>query len=152
MSITRDQQTYLVTLLSFGDKLLAKDHTITDEVATLNSFTYNDDDVNQIIDILQNHVEKATTQDYEFLSSVIGGLTMIDNAYLQAQLDLSIVDITDIQKLRSFISTALAANKTFGTSHYSFSYYKRLSMLAIITKDRVLLRNAIDYVQGLQVV
>lgn len=150
--ITQDQQTYLVTLLSFGDKLLAKDPTITDEIGTLNGFTYIEDEANQIVDVLQNHVEKATGQEYAFLSSVISGLTIIDSAYLQAQLDLSIIDISDAPKLKTFITGALAANKTFSTPHYTFSYYKRLSMLAIVTRDRALIQNAIAYVQGLQVV
>ncbi|WP_104373553.1 hypothetical protein [Desulfocucumis palustris] len=150
MATLQEQQDILVATLSFYNKLLNSDTTVTTEIKTLNSTELPDDGKQQICGTLQDAINNATADKVSFLQTVISGLNFIDTAYYLGILSLTMLDVTDLATLKSTVQTELNKDVyAFSTDYNTFDYYKRLSMLAISARDSVLIEKAIIKVQSL---
>jgi len=149
-TISMEQQTYLTTMLNFSQKILLRDDSISEEIALLNSMTYiTEDDIHQIEDIIQGGINNLDDITESFLLSVISQLNIIDQSYITAILKLSNINSRDLTKLQQTITEQLLINYSFNSEIKTFTYYKRLSMLAILTRDITLIQNTIAKVESL---
>jgi len=149
--ISSEQQAYLETVLSFAKKMLVSDQAISVDIIALNGMTLSDDDKSNIRDILQNEFDNPDPAKAVFLASVINSMTIIDQGYFTALVDLVQVDINNVMALKTKVTSHLGMNHVFESDLHTFSFYKRLSMLAITTRDSALIQSAIEKVQSLGV-
>lgn len=148
-TLTTEDQAYLQTILSFGNKLITEDASITTEITSLNGMTLATDDLSQIEGLIQGEMISLTSSKITFLTSVIKALTIIDQAYFTAILQLSAVNTGDLAAVKTAVSQALAQSYSFATEAHFFNYYKRVSLLAIITRDSATIQAAITKIQSL---
>ena len=152
MPISNEQQLYLGTVLSFAQKILLEDQTVSDDITTLNNMTLTDDDKASINDTLQGELDNPSLAKIDFLTNVVSGLNFIDSNYFNALINISQIDLNNTAALKAEVSSQLAAVYNFSSDLHVFNFYKRLSMLAIATKDSATIQAAIEKVQSLGVV
>jgi len=151
MAISAEDKTLLETTLSFAKKLLDANSTITQEINALNGLTLSDVDKAQLDDILRNGLDNVPAAKIPFLTSVVNGLEFVDKGYFNALLGLSGVNNNDTSAMKQTIATALSETYAFESNSHAFYYYKRLSMLAIATRDSAIIQDVIEKVQSLEV-
>lgn len=149
MALDTNEKTFIQTILTIADKLNQKDQSVMDDVATLNGLNLTEDDKGQVEDIIISYIDNAPKADKSFIESVINGLAVVDRDYLLAMCEITMVDTFNRSQLATLVESYLNNTISFSSEIKTFNFYKKLSMVAIITRNSALIQKAIQKVETL---
>lgn len=148
MALSNDEKAKMTAMLGYIAKLITNDKTISSDVEILKNSILNNDDMGLIEENLERKIyELKTQEEIDFIKEVVNlSSGFVNKRYLLESIDLFTATMSFAgDTLRDFIAKKLSQNTpSFGSDQKDQSYYGRLSMLAIMTRDVNLIQKAIE--------